>query len=366
MTYSHIKYKDVNGRYLPLEKLETFLDDFGFEKQIIGYSVLQQPIYAIQIGTGKSKVLMWSQMHGNESTTTKAVLDLLSTYKKDNALVEYILKQCTLYIIPILNPDGANAYTRVNANKVDLNRDAEVLTQPESIVLRKAFDTFKPDFCFNLHDQRTIFNVGNKEKPATVSFLAPSEDHDCTITPTRKKAMYIIGKMITALNNDIEGQIGRFDDAFNSNCVGDKFTTFGVPTILFEAGHYKNDYQREDTRYFIYKALITALETISSHHIEENTDVYFSVAENQKLYYDIIIKNLKIRSKNKVISKDIAILYREILQNNNIEFFPVVEIVGNLPYNYGHKVIDANGSNYVLPNIELLYETNIIDILSKL
>jgi murein tripeptide amidase MpaA len=46
----------------------------------------------------------------------------------------------------MLNPDGAKSYTRVNANEVDLNRDSQNLTQPESRVLRTAFDLFQPDF----------------------------------------------------------------------------------------------------------------------------------------------------------------------------------------------------------------------------
>jgi murein tripeptide amidase MpaA len=40
---------------------------------------------------------------------------------------EKILDAFTFYCIPMLNPDGA-AYTRENANKVDLNRDSQ-LTQ---------------------------------------------------------------------------------------------------------------------------------------------------------------------------------------------------------------------------------------------
>ena len=35
---------------------------------VIGHSVLNQPIYAHCLGKGP-KVLLWSQMHGNESTT---------------------------------------------------------------------------------------------------------------------------------------------------------------------------------------------------------------------------------------------------------------------------------------------------------
>jgi len=108
---------------------------------------------------------MWSQMHGNESTTTKAVIDLLNYLKHDSVNALEIANQCTLKIIPILNPDGARDYTRVNANQIDLNRDAQDLTQPESRILKEEYDYFRPDFCFNLHDQRTIFNVGKTNKP---------------------------------------------------------------------------------------------------------------------------------------------------------------------------------------------------------
>jgi hypothetical protein len=46
----------------------------------------------------------------------------------------------------------------LNANEVDLNRDSQNLTQPESKVLREIFDLFQPHYCFNLHDQRTILS----------------------------------------------------------------------------------------------------------------------------------------------------------------------------------------------------------------
>ena len=105
-------------------------------------------------------------MHGNESPTTQSVFDLLRSLQADKSL----LKTFQLSIIPILNPDGAKAYTRFNANQVDLNRDAIDLSQIESRVLRKEFDEFSPDYAFNLHDQRTIFGV--EAKPATLSLLA--------------------------------------------------------------------------------------------------------------------------------------------------------------------------------------------------
>ena len=106
-----------------------------------------------------------------------------------------ILTQCALLIIPILNPDGAAAYTRHNANSVDLNRDAVNLTQKESKVLRSVFDSFRPDFGFNMHDQRTLFSVGQSNKPATVSFLSPAQDDSCSLSANRLRAMSLIHQM---------------------------------------------------------------------------------------------------------------------------------------------------------------------------
>jgi hypothetical protein len=48
-----------------------------------------------------------------------------------------------------------NLYTRENANKVDLNRFSRSDTTREQ-GLRTTYELFMPDYCYNLHDQRTI------------------------------------------------------------------------------------------------------------------------------------------------------------------------------------------------------------------
>ncbi|WP_309597383.1 M14 family zinc carboxypeptidase [Flavobacterium davisii] len=170
--YLKYKEKSISGRYLTNTHLERVLKELSprFQKTILGQSVEGRPIYSVTFGTGTTKIFMWSQMHGNESTTTKALFDFFKFLDSNDSLAKAIAEACTLFIIPIVNPDGAAAYTRVNANQIDLNRDSVALTQPESQILRKVFQEFKPDFCFNLHDQRTIFGVGNLDKPATISF----------------------------------------------------------------------------------------------------------------------------------------------------------------------------------------------------
>jgi hypothetical protein len=287
---------------------------------------------------------MWSQMHGNESTTTKAVFDLLNVLlASDEVISKSILGACTLKIIPILNPDGAKAYSRLNANNIDLNRDAKDLSQPESKVLRQIFEAFKPDYCFNLHGQRTIFSAGNTKFPATISFLAPAQDDTCSITPTRKIAMEIISEMNKNLQQQIPNQVGIYDDAFNLNCVGDTFQSLNVPTVLFEAGHYADDYCREITRAFIFQSLLVAVQYISENSITGvNYKDYFKIPENQKLFYDIVIRNT---SKG-----DIGIQYEETLIDNSIHFIPKVEKISDLSIFYAHNELDASGNEVFSAN----------------
>lgn len=340
--FSEFKEISLYHRYITNTNIEPILKKMGrsADIKIVGYSVLNNPIYSIKIGNGSKKIFMWSQMHGNESTTTKASFDLLNTLISGSLLVKHILEACTIYIIPILNPDGAKAYTRINANEVDLNRDAQLRTQPESKILRSIFNDFKPDFCYNLHGQRTIFSAGKANKPATVSFLAPAQDEACTITTNRKIAMEVIGKMNEMLQKVIPNQVGVYDDAFNLNCVGDTFQSENVPTMLFEAGHFMDDYEREQTRKYIFISLLTSLDYIATVDVSGNLyEPYFEIPENDKCFLDIIIRNAKFDSG----LKDIGVQYQERLINGKVRFVPKIEKIENLDFYYGHKEINASG-----------------------
>ncbi|WP_405382133.1 M14 metallopeptidase family protein [Maribacter sp. LLG6340-A2] len=359
--YSSFYVKEVKGRYVHYDHINSFLKELpnSFKIELIGTSVRGEAIKSITYGHGPNRILMWSQMHGNESTTTKAVLDLLRCLELNDELQ----KSCTLKIIPILNADGARDYTRVNANKVDLNRDAQDLSQPESVILKEQFNIFKPDFCFNLHDQRTIFNVGTTNKPATVSFLAPAFDADRNNSPSRKRSMQLIAAMNETLQDVIPGQIGRYDDGFNANCVGDAFQMKEVPTILFEAGHYPGDYSRELTRKYIFKALYKAITTIVNDVLDKYTvEDYEHIPENGKQFVDVIIHNHPSEeSKGADESKGIAIQYKEVLENNSIVFKPELHKFDVRPNEiFGHKTIDFTKDN----DLNWLKEQEILKLLN--
>lgn len=341
--YSSLKEPLLFGRYITNKDIEKCFKKLRKIKvEVIGNSVENRPIYGIKVGDGSIKILMWSQMHGNESTTTKALFDCLNLFESKNELSKNILENCTLYIIPILNPDGSQYYTRLNANKVDLNRDAQDLSQPESKVLRSKFNDFRPDYCLNLHGQRTIYGVGDTGKSASMSFLSPSQDEKRSITVNREKAMSIISSINEALQDLIPESIARYDDGFDLNCVGDTFQSLGIPTVLYEAGHVNNDYNREEIRESVFISLLTGLSVIANGINILNAKDYFKIPENTKSFYDIIIRNAKIIPEDEMIV-DIAIQYEEVLNNEKLIFKPKIEVISNLDKYFGHKEYDAEG-----------------------
>ena len=344
-------YKEATlyGRYITLKDIEPLLLQFGKTDQltVVGRSVLGKPIYSHQKGKGKTKILLWSQMHGNESTTTKALFDFYNFLHAGSKIATLLLNNFTFCGLPMLNPDGAELYTRENFNKIDLNRDACDLSQPESIALREIFNTFKPDFCYNLHDQRTIFGVGETDRPATVSFLSAAYNENRDINVVRAKAMHVIVAMNKALQQYIPGQVGRFDDSFNINCVGDLFQSLHAPTILIEAGHAPNDYQREQTRKYIFIALIAGLQ-----HINENVIVgnefhdYLNILQNKVTFYDFVYKNIKINYDSNKIITNFALQYKEELVDGTIRLSAYFAEIGKLENHFGHFEFNGNGATY--------------------
>ncbi|WP_334057992.1 M14 family zinc carboxypeptidase [Polaribacter sp. P097] len=291
--YKNQKEEKLFGKWITLEHIlplfKKHKDAFSIHK--IGVSEEGRAIFTFKIGSGKKKVLLWSQMHGNESTGTRALFDLFNCFTAYNSdEIKTILEECTLLFIPILNPDGAQNYTRVNANKVDLNRDAVDRVAKESILLRKVLEDFHPSFCFNLHDQRTIFNVEGTQNPATISFLAPSEEETRALTKGRIETMNVIVAMNAMLQQLIPNFVGRYTDEFYPTATGDNFQKLGYNTILIESGHYPEDYQREKTKEYTFYSILQGLHHIAISDTFIDYEAYFTIPNNDKKFLDIIHK----------------------------------------------------------------------------
>ena len=349
------KQKKIFGKYITLDTVEDAILPFQDYIHTIGKTVNGKSIYSLKFGTGNIKLLYWSQMHGNESTTTKAVIDFLYFLNSKEELAKKTLAKFTLIIIPMLNPDGAEVYTRENANNIDLNRDFQDKSQPETIFLLEIYNSFKPDYCFNLHDQRTIFSVGENGLPATLSFLAPSYNENRDYNEVRLRSVNMINFLNKNLQSYIPNQITIFDDAFNTNCAGDYFTSIHTPTILIEAGFYPKDYEREISRKFVFYSLIYTI--LYSHPNNINNTIlteYMNIPKNFKNYFDIIFKNVTFFVNNSYFITNFAVQYKEVLRNKTIYLDAyVVEVgeisgkMGHLEYDLKNGLILQNNKNYI-------------------
>ncbi|MBA3972474.1 MAG: peptidase M14, partial [Bacteroidetes bacterium] len=104
-SYHSFHTKEITNRFFKHADLLAFLEKFKtnplFEIREVGQSVQSRSIKLITCGDGPVKVLLWSQMHGNEATATMALLDLLNFlgFKEHDDTRNTILQNCTLHIL---------------------------------------------------------------------------------------------------------------------------------------------------------------------------------------------------------------------------------------------------------------------------
>jgi hypothetical protein len=325
-----------------IEKLKT---DKDFTVKVLGQSIEGRNISMISIGEGKTNVLLWSQMHGDESTATMALFDIFN-YLKEN---KTNLKNVTLHFIPMLNPDGAEVFTRRNAIGIDINRDALRLQSPESRILKAARDSLKADFGFNLHDQSKYYNAERTEKPATISYLAPAYNYEKSINSVRGNAMKIIVEMNAIIQKYAPGQVGRYNDDFEPRAFGDNIQKWGTSTILIESGGFQNDAEKQFIRKLNYVSILAAIQSISTGTFK-NTSIegYEKIPQNDRKLFDLKITNLTFSYLGKDYLVDLGINHNERENKDHTDFYYIGQIseIGDLSTYYGYNILNAKGLTF--------------------
>ena len=87
------------------------------------------------VGDGPTTFWLHARIHGNELHSTEAVLQILDHLASGDPRAQLIREQLTVIVIPMYNPDGAEANIRQSTTptRIDLNRDWENFAQPESV-----------------------------------------------------------------------------------------------------------------------------------------------------------------------------------------------------------------------------------------
>ena len=260
-------------------------------------------------GTGRTHVLAWSQMHGNEPTSTLALIDAMEYLADGKAGAADILDAITLTAIPMLNPDGYARYDRRNAQGIDVNRDAQSLISPEAKLLMKAWDDTRPTFALNLHDQETRYTSLAPITPSLLAMLAPECTPDKRITPARQRAMQVIAGVSHDLHDIAHGRIAKYDDIYTPTAFGDTFMKLGTSSILIEAGSEPGDPQRTLPRSAMSRAIIASLTQIATESYKKHTvQEYDSLPLNKDFDgYQLLMKGISVHDTLGDYTTDIAI-----------------------------------------------------------
>lgn len=324
----------------------------SFNLHKLGESVQNRNIFQVEYGYGKKKVLLWSQMHGDESTATMALFDLLNFLGGDNdefdSVRTLIKENLHLYFIPMLNPDGAETFNRRNAMGIDINRDARSGTTPEGRILIKAAKTIEPDFGFNLHDQQPYYAAGDGSKPATISFLAPAYNYERDTNSNRSDAMKIIAGMNELLQSYIPGGVAKYDDTHEPRGFGDNFQKWGTRTVLIESGGFPNDPEKQHIRKLNFYIILNSLIDIATeNYVNFKTEDYEAIPLNRNKISDLIIRNVTYKTDTLTYKTDLAIKQDEYsLEDGEYFLRGRVDDVGDLLESFGYNELDAEGLTF--------------------
>ena len=206
----------------------------------------------------------------------------------------------------MLNPDGATAWTRRNAQNIDINRDALGRQSPEGRLLWGAVDRFHPRYGFNLHNQNSCTAVNGR--PAAVSLLVPPPSADPGPSEQLRRAAQVAALFRSAVEPACPGMISRYDADFMPRCFGENLQQHGVTTLLVEAGGW-HDWQVEPLTKIHWTGLVTALHGIATGDIAHAEPAHYESLprSDETLLFDLLLRDVEVISARGSYRIDIGI-----------------------------------------------------------
>ena len=281
-----------------LEWLQPLLNRGRCVSSPAGKSAEGRTISLITFGGGPTKVLLWSQMHGDEPTATMALLDIINflVLHPTHPVAEEIRQDLTLLMVPMLNPDGAQRFQRRTAQQIDLNRDALRFETVEAQILKSVREQHQPDFGFNLHDQDPRYTVGQTKKVTALALLAPSFDESRFDNHIRRRGKFVAAELVETMNQFVPGHLARYDDTFEPRAFGDNIQKWGTSTVLIESGGWMGDREKMFLRKLNFVGILTSLHSIAGGEYEKaDLNSYELLPLNGKNLYDMIFRNVRFQ-----------------------------------------------------------------------
>ncbi len=317
----------------------------------IGETTEARPIHEVRFGKGPIPVIAWSQMHGDEATATMALADIFRFLSQDSPessnIREKLHQKISLYVIPRLNADGAERWTRETALGIDMNRDAQTLNSVEARLLSSWADSKNPTFAFNLHDQNRLYSVGNSAHQTHIAFLATAGDEAGTWTPSRTRAAQLANRLTRLTQAYLPNKVAKWNDEFNPRAFGDTFQSRGYGLLLLESGGAGWDLEKQSLRRMNAAILLDALTSIADEtYVNESTDLYTQLKTNERQLFDIKITQAALDNSGKHRA-DIGLnLVETAMPSGEITYSWSIEEIGDL--SYMHALHVKAGKNWTL------------------
>jgi hypothetical protein len=323
--------------------IEPSISAGALRSEEIGRSLQGRAIRSVTFGTGRTTVLLWSQMHGDEATASMALADVFRFLAEASGdpVRERLRERLTIVFVPMLNPDGAELFQRENAVGIDVNRDARQLATSEARTLKSLRDRIRPDFGFNLHDQSARVLAGPRGKQVAIALLAPPSTADRSYDDVRSRARLVASVIARTLGEEISGRIARYDDTFNPRAFGDLMQQWGTSTVLIESGALPDDPEKQRLRSLNVAALLAALDAIATgSYASADPNAYESLPGNRGGASDVLVLGGQLVLPGLAPTRaDLAITYDDALARTGAK----VRDVGDLREAVAIDTVDAAG-----------------------
>ncbi|MFJ4943672.1 M14 family zinc carboxypeptidase [Streptomyces albidoflavus] len=214
--------------------------------ETIGRSVDGRPLYTATAGTGPRRLLILTQMHGDEPLGTEAALRMLKKVAGPGRAARELREEVTIKVVPRVNPDGWERYhdpdfregvdPRLNSRKVDLNRmfgpapEYDIALAPEAAAVHGVVDGFAPDLVLDYHHQVTYATPDGRM--VTMSVLwSTHPDVAPEVAADGKRAAAVVGD---ALADAPRSNVTLYPRGDTASTARNGLGLDGYPTLLLE------------------------------------------------------------------------------------------------------------------------------------
>lgn len=342
-TFNHDQYWGVMAPFL----------NGPISSAVAGRSAEGRDIRHLTFGSGPVTVLLWSQMHGDESTASMSLVDIVRFFhdQPDHPLAKRIAQGATIHLVPMLNPDGAERFRRRNAQGIDVNRDARMLQTPEGQLLKAISDELQPDFGFNLHDQNPGTRVGRSDRGVAIALLAPAFNEAREVDAKRARAIQVASVLVESMTPMVTNHIAKYDDTFNPRAFGDLIGAWGASTVLIESGAWADDPQKQYLRKANFVGILSALDAIATgRYAHYDPALYDDLQYNGRRVPDLLIAG------GTLAVPGIATLRADILVNYDQPLLKeggVIADIGDMGESEAQDTLDVTGL-YLIPMPEAM------------